>query len=214
MASGSHAAQCPLLLFKKQRMTPAVLLKEKQKMTSVIAPCDPPYGPGVTDDLAALMPSGASPIALFRVLAHNPRILSRFRAGRLLDAGALSARERELLILRVCHRCDCDYEWSVHVAGFSAAAGLAEADLYAILQPTAEAPLSSRERLMLAAADELVNARKLTPATTAALRRNLVPAEIVELMALGGRYIWVSMIANTAVLPRESGVRPWTGSIN
>jgi alkylhydroperoxidase family enzyme len=203
----------PLLLFKKQRMTHA-LLKEKQKMTSVIAPCDPPYGPGVTDDLAALMPSGAPPIALFRVLAHNPRILSRFRAGRLLDAGALSARERELLILRVSHRCDCDYEWSVHVAGFADAAGLAEADLHATLQPTAEAPLSRRERLMLTAADELVDARNLTSATTAALRRSLVPAEIVELIAFVGRYMWVSMIANTAALPRELGVRPWTGSIN
>jgi alkylhydroperoxidase family enzyme len=192
----------------------AVLLKEKQKTTPVIAPCEPPYSAGVTDELAALMPPGAPPIALFRVLAHNPRILSRFRAGRLLDAGALSARERELLILRVCHRCDCDYEWSVHVAGFADAAGLAEADRHATLQPTAEVPLSSRERLMLAAADELVDARKLTPATSAALRHSLVPAEIVELIALVGRYMWVSMIANTAALPRELGVRPWTGSIN
>src|SRR6202043_3913659 len=75
-------------------------------------------------------------------------------------------------------------------------------------------PLSSRERLLLAAADELVDARKLTSATTAALRRNLVPAEIVELIALVGRYMWVSMIANTAALPRESGVRPWMRSIN
>jgi Carboxymuconolactone decarboxylase family len=147
-----------LLLFQKRRITHAVL-KEKQKMTPVIAPCEPPYSAGVTDDLAALMPPGAPPIALFRVLAHNPRILSRFRAGRLLDAGALSARERELLILRVCHRCDCDYEWSVHVAGFADAAGLAEADLHATLRSTAEAPLSRRERLMLAAADELVDAR-------------------------------------------------------
>jgi Carboxymuconolactone decarboxylase family len=104
----------------------------------------------VADDLAALMPPGAPPIALFRVLAHNPRILSRFRAGHLLDAGALSARECGLTILRVCHRCDCDYEWSVHVAGFADAAGLAEADLHVTLQPTAEAPLSCRERLMLA----------------------------------------------------------------
>jgi 4-carboxymuconolactone decarboxylase len=203
----------PLLLFQKQCIT-HVVLKEEQKMTPVIAPREPPYGASVTDDLAALMPPGTPPIALFRVLAHNPRILSRFRAGRLLDAGALSARERELLILRVCHRCDCDYEWSVHVAGFSDAAGLAEADLHATLQPTAVAPLSSRERLMLAAADELVDARKLTPATTAALRHDLVPAEIVELIALVGRYVWVSMIANTAALPRESGVRPWAGSIN
>jgi alkylhydroperoxidase family enzyme len=195
-------------------MTAALLLKEKHKMTPVIAPCAPPYSAGVTDDLAALMPPGAPPIALFRVLAHNPRILSRFRAGRLLDAGALSMRERELLILRVSHRCDCDYEWSVHVAGFADAAGLAEADRRATLQPTAEAPLSRRERLMLAAADELVDARKLTSATTAALRHSLVPAEIVELIALVGRYMWVSMIANTAALPRELGVRPWTGSIN
>ena len=82
------------------------------------------------------------------------------------------------------------------------------------MQPTVEAPLSCRERLMLAAADELVDARKLTSATTAALRRSLVPAEIVELIALVGRYMWVSMIANTAALPRELGVRPWTGSIN
>src|SRR5277367_5826290 len=148
-------------------MTHVVLLKEKHKMTAVIAPCEPPYSAGVTDDLAALMPPGAPPIALFRVLAHNPRILSRFRAGRLLDAGALSMRERELLILRVSHRCDCDYEWSIHVAGF---AGPAEADRDATLQPIAEAPLSSRERVMLAAADELVDARKLTPATSAALR--------------------------------------------
>ena len=181
-------------------------------MTPVIAPCEPPYSAGVTDDLAALMPPGAPPIALFRVLAHNPRILSRFRAGRL--AGALSMRERELLILRVSHRCDCDYEWSVHVAGFADAAGLAEADRHATLQPTAEAPLSRRERLMLAAADELVDAHKLTPATTAALRHDLVPAEIVELIAVVGRYMWVSMIANTAALPRELGIRPWTGSIN
>jgi hypothetical protein len=46
------------------------------------------------------------------------------------------------------------------------------------------------------------------------LRHSLVPAEIVELIALVGRYMWVSMIANTAALPRELGVRPWTGSIN
>ena len=49
-------------------------------MTPVVAPCEPPYSAaGVTDDLAALMPPDTPPIALFRVLAHNPRILSRFR---------------------------------------------------------------------------------------------------------------------------------------
>ena len=60
-------------------------------MSPFLKPCEPPYSPAVSDDLAGLMPNGEPPIALFRVLAHNPRVLSRFRAGRLLDRGGLPA---------------------------------------------------------------------------------------------------------------------------
>jgi hypothetical protein len=62
-------------------------------MTAMVAPCETRYNAGVTDDLAALVRPGAPPIALFRILAHNSWILPRFRAGRLLDAGELPARE-------------------------------------------------------------------------------------------------------------------------
>jgi 4-carboxymuconolactone decarboxylase len=183
-------------------------------MIAIIDPCEPPFPIDVAGDLAALMPPGVPPIGLFRVLAHDPRILSRFRAGRLLDAGTLSIRERELLILRVCHQCGCTYEWSIHDAVFAGAAGLTEADLQATRHPTAGIPLQDRERLMLAAADELVAAHQLTEATATKLRRDLRPAEIVELIALVGRYIWVSMIANTAALPQELGARTWAKSVH
>lgn len=183
-------------------------------MIPIVDPCEPPFPTGVADDLAALMPAGIPPIALFRVLAHNQRILSRFRAGRLLDAGMLSMRERELLILRVCHQCGCNYEWSIHATVFAAKAGLTDADLQATLHPSAANPLAARERLMLAAADELIAAHELPEATAVRLRRDLLPAESVELIALVGRYIWVSMIANTAALPQEDGVRTWAGSVH
>jgi alkylhydroperoxidase family enzyme len=178
-------------------------------MRPSLDPCEPPYAVGVTGDLAALMPAGAPPIALFRILAHNPRVLSRFRGGRLLDPGALSMRERELLILRVSRLCDCEYEWSVHVTVFAEVAGLDVADLRATLQMTPAAPLSPRERLMLAAAAELVDTQRLTATTATALRSELEPAEIVELIAFVGRYMLVAMLANTASLPLEQGVRPW-----
>jgi alkylhydroperoxidase family enzyme len=190
------------------------VLKEKQKMTSVIDPREPPYSAGVADDLIGLMPPAMPPIALFRVLAHNPRVLSRFRAGRLLDAGTLPVRERELLILRVCRRCGCEYEWAIHAAVFGDAAGLTEADLLATTQPAAADPLSRRERLMLAAADELVADRTLTAVTAMTVKQVLSPAEIVELIAVVGRYIWVSMIANTAALPLETGMRTCSASMN
>ena len=56
-----------------------------------IAPLDPPYAPPVADTLAAMMPPGLEPIALFRTLAHNPRVLEKFRAGNLLDAAAIAS---------------------------------------------------------------------------------------------------------------------------
>jgi alkylhydroperoxidase family enzyme len=183
-------------------------------MSPFLKPCEPPYSPAVREDLAGLMPPGASPIALFRVLAHNPRILSRFRASRLLDCGLLPARERELLILRVSRQCDCEYEWSVHAAVFAAISGVSEGDLRATLQETAGEPLSQRERAMLAAADELVSTRRLTRPTAAALHSTLDAAEVVELIALVGRYVWVAMIANSAELPLESGVVTWTETIS
>jgi hypothetical protein len=62
-----RAAQ--LLLFQKQFVTHLVL-NEKQKMPPVIAPCELPYSGGVTDALAAPMPPGTRPSALFRVLTQ------------------------------------------------------------------------------------------------------------------------------------------------
>jgi hypothetical protein len=181
-------------------------------MTPVIAPREPPYGASVTDDLArphaarhpadraASSPRAQPP----HPLAFSRRTFARRRSN--VGARTRAADPARVPPLRLRLRVERS------VAGFSDVAGLAEADLHATLQPTAEAPLSRRERLMLAAADEL-DARKLTPASTVTLRHDLVPAEIVELIALVGRYVRVSMIANTAALLRESGVRPWAGSI-
>jgi alkylhydroperoxidase family enzyme len=56
------------------------------------------------------------PLALFRALAVNERVFLRMIAGRLLDRGSLSLRERELVIDRTCFRCGSEYEWGVHVA--------------------------------------------------------------------------------------------------
>jgi len=64
----------------------------KNDATILLQPKEPPYEPQVADDLAALMPAGQRPLSLFRVLAHNSRLLARFRAGRLLDEGELSER--------------------------------------------------------------------------------------------------------------------------
>jgi alkylhydroperoxidase/carboxymuconolactone decarboxylase family protein YurZ len=82
-----------------------------------IAPTDPPYPAEVQAEFDKLM-RGAPPLALFRTVARNPRVLQRMMAGSLLDRGSISLRSRELMILRVCARCGAEYEWGVHVATF------------------------------------------------------------------------------------------------
>ena len=44
-----------------------------------LAPLDPPYAEGVAETLAAMMPPGMPPLALFRTIAHNPRVLAKIR---------------------------------------------------------------------------------------------------------------------------------------
>jgi alkylhydroperoxidase family enzyme len=147
-------------------------------------------------------------IALFRVLAHNPRILSRFRAGRLLDDGVLAARDRELLILRTCFVCRCEYEWGVHAAAFAPKVGLTEADVLATCaSPATWASLPTREALLLRVADALVADRRLDPALQEHSANCLTQAELVEVLAIVARYVWVSMVANVAQLAAEPGAR-------
>src|SRR5262249_23183295 len=73
-------------------------------MTARINPLAPPYADRLAEDFAALMPPGVPPIALFRTLAKNPRVLRRVRRGGLLDPGSITVRQREIVILRTTAR--------------------------------------------------------------------------------------------------------------
>jgi hypothetical protein len=84
-----------------------------------VEPVSTPYPPELQKVFDAIMPPGVPPLALFTTLARVPRIWDRFRAGSLLDRGPVSLRHREIVIDRTCARCDCAYEWGVHVAFFA-----------------------------------------------------------------------------------------------
>ena len=139
---------------------------------SRIAPLDPPYDPELAEELARFMPPGVPPLRLFRTLAHNPRVLRKFRLGSLLDRGSIERRDREIVILRTCARCRSEYEWGVHVAVFAARCGLTEAEVAASLRPgTDDALWSPRDRLLVRLADELHDFASVSDALWLELRR-------------------------------------------
>jgi alkylhydroperoxidase family enzyme len=175
-------------------------------MAARIAPLVPPYADRVAEDFAALMPPGVPPIALFRTLAKNPRVLRRIRRGGLLDPGSITVRQREIVILRTTARAGAEYEWGVHAAFFGGAAGLGAAELAATVLEGPDAPCWSEEdALLVRLADELHAGARLSDDTWAALSAQFAEDQLIELLVLAGLYRAISYVVNGTGIELEPG---------
>ena len=169
-----------------------------------VAALEQPFSPAVAEALQRIMPPGVEPLALFRTLAVNERVFLRFLAGALLDRGAISLREREIVIDRTCARCHSEYEWGVHVSFFAQRARLTEAEVAATLAPDpASTPFEPRERLLLRLVDELHDTAAVSDLLWQALRAEWSEAQLIELIALAGLYHMVSFVTNALRIPLE-----------
>src|SRR4029079_12760097 len=121
---------------------------------------DPPFTPDVEAQLATMMPAGTPPIGLSGSLARTlrrPIAMSdwgRCELGRHLS---LTLREREIVILRTCARCGCEYEGGVHLMVFADRTGLDRSEISSLPRGSAgdgcwTAP---RERALIQVADAL-----------------------------------------------------------
>jgi alkylhydroperoxidase family enzyme len=162
---------------------------------SRIAPVQPPYDPGVAEDLTKLMPPGVPPLQLFRTLAHNPRVLRRVRKGGLLDPGSIPLRDRELVILRTTALCRSEYEWGVHVAFFGPAAGFTAAQIAATVTGDLAA-FSDAERAILELCGALHGSASVPDELWDRLAAHYRPDQLVELVALAGQYHMIAYVTN------------------
>lgn len=179
-----------------------------------IAPLEPPYTPEQDALLKKITPPAApNVLALFRVLAVNPKLLERMPSwgGYLLGTSAsLSLRDRELVINRVCARCGAEYEWGVHVGAFGRAAGFSDADTAAIADPVSDGRgLAQRDRLLLQLVDELHDSSTVSDALWQELAALWSPPQLIELLMLAGWYHAVSYVCNAARVPLEPWAARW-----
>lgn len=169
-----------------------------------IPPLEKPFPEEVADDLAAMMPAGVDPIALFRTLARSPRILRKVRAGNLLDRGPLDRRERELVILRTTARCGSEYEWGVHASIFARRYGLSEDAVAGSVSADADAPCwDDRQRVLVRLVDELHETASLSEPLWQELAKGWSPEQILELLALAGCYRTIAYFTNALGVPLE-----------
>lgn len=170
-----------------------------------LPPLAPPYEGEVPALLEALRFGMPEPLAIFRTLAHSPRVLARVRAGGLLDRGPVPLRLRELAILRTTARCGASYEWGVHAVAYGAKARLDEEDLRAtaVLGPRRHR-WSDEDALVLELADALHDTSHVDDALYARLAAAFTPEALLELIALVGFYHLISFTVNALRIEEEA----------
>ena len=108
-------------------------------------------------------------------------------ARRLMPGGKLPRRDTELVILRVAHLRDCEYERRHHIR-LGRRAGLTDEDLQRVTAGPSADGWSDRERALLQAVDELHATQDVSDATWSELRRHLDDRLLIELVLLAGHY--------------------------
>jgi AhpD family alkylhydroperoxidase len=111
----------------------------------------------------------------------------------MMPAGRLHRRETELVVLRVASLTGSAYELTQH-RPLGLRAGLTPDEIEAITHGPSHPAWGPRDRLLLRAADVLVQSRDLPDGLWSQLRAELDDRELIELVMLVGHY---SMLATT-----------------
>jgi len=169
-----------------------------------LAPLEPPFEPAIAALLDQYPQQDGYLLSLFRTFANSGRFL-RKGVPNLLDRDSpLPLRIREIVILRVTARRNCEYEWGVHAAIFAAAAKLDETMLHATRHGGAEVHCwDPKEARLVAVVDSLLDTGGLEGDARDAFAEDWSLEQQLEIIALCGAYQTVSFVANVAGLPPE-----------
>ncbi|MEV5826942.1 carboxymuconolactone decarboxylase family protein [Spirillospora sp. NPDC052242] len=154
----------------------------------------------------AALAAGTTPPNLFLTLGRRRKLFRAWLhfAARLMPAGGLPRREGEMVILRVAHLRDCDYEFRHH-SRLARRAGLTAGDLERIVAGPDDGGWTGRDLAILTAVDRLHRDRDIDDAAWARLREHLTEPECVELCMLAGHY---DMLATVITALRIQPDRP------
>jgi AhpD family alkylhydroperoxidase len=142
--------------------------------------------------------AGGRPPNVFTTLAHHRGLFRRWLCfvGGLMPGGKLPRTETELVILRVAHNTDCEYEW-VHHEHLGHRVGLSGEEIERVREGADAPGWSRRQAALLAATDELHTDGRIGDELWAELRHELDERLLIELCLLVGHYEMLAMTLKT-----------------
>ncbi|HEY6730544.1 MAG TPA: carboxymuconolactone decarboxylase family protein [Solirubrobacterales bacterium] len=149
--------------------------------------------------------TGGRPPHIFTTLGRHRGLFRRWLwfAGGLMPGGKLPRRDSELVILRVAHNANCDYEWSHHER-LGQRAGLSAEEVERVRSGPATPGWSPRQQLLLRAADEMHAEGEIGDELWSALAAEFDDRLLIELCLLIGHYEMLAMTLNTLRVQPEA----------
>ncbi|PWJ25106.1 AhpD family alkylhydroperoxidase [Branchiibius hedensis] len=148
------------------------------------------------------------PMDLFRVLGRNKGLFRGWLhfAGRLMPFGTLPRAESELVILRVAALRGSDYELHQH-RRIARGAGLSREQIALVGTDLADGDWTDRQRVILAAVDQLVLTRDVDDCAWAEVAEHLDDRQLVELVLLAGHYDMLAAAIRALRIQPETPLR-------
>jgi len=140
-------------------------------------------------------------------LAHYPPLARAFLTlnKHVAIDSSLSARERELLILRISWLRQSEYEYVQHLI-LGRRAGLTDDELARIPEGPDADGWNAEDAGLLRVADELHRDARISDPTWARLSEHFKPAQIMDMIFLVGCYEVLAMAIKSFDIPLEPGV--------
>ncbi|HUR76974.1 MAG TPA: carboxymuconolactone decarboxylase family protein [Acidimicrobiales bacterium] len=153
-------------------------------------------------------PSRPKGLNALGMLAHHPALTTAYNHfnGHVLFATTLTPRQRELLVLRVAHLRDCEYEWAQH-AVLAADADLSPEEVARVRAGAQDGGWSPLDAALLATVDELVADARITDATWRALSAELDTQQLMDVVFTVGAYDLLAMAFRTFDVDLDDDLR-------
>jgi 4-carboxymuconolactone decarboxylase len=136
---------------------------------------------------------------VFELFAHHLPLSETFLSFTDVMAGdqsRLEPRIRELAILRVAWRTGSGYEWNQH-RRMGGDVGLTDVQLGAVPEGPGSSVWTPTERVVLTAADQMIDEFAVSDETWADLASSFEPASVFELLFVIGGYLCLAAVLNS-----------------
>lgn len=138
-----------------------------------------------------------APVNVLGTLMYNPKTFGPFLdywVTSKLEMG-FSAREQELIILRMGFLYNCNYVWKHHIP-VAKEFGISEAHIKAVKTSPLPTIFSAREYALLMLTDEMVEHRTIRDESWTKWSGELKKSELIDLVSIVSQYVLFALVNN------------------